>query len=120
MNIGMVFILIAVSLALSLFVEGAVEYFLGTPFEQIPALKNAKWALIYAGPIVGIGLSYYWQLDLVAAIATVIANLVKAEDFVWAISPVGFIVTGIAIGRGSNYLHDWLQKSLKKPEVPTA
>jgi len=118
MTFALIAILISVAFALAFLVESLVEYLLGTPMEKIPALKPWKWILMYVAMAVGIGLALYWKIDLIAIIANGVAQLSQFE-FTWKVSLIGQILSGLIIGRGSNFLHDFLAKSLKKPDLPS-
>ena len=88
------------SLLLAFLTESSVEYVLGTPMDKIPALKPHKWLLMYAGLLVGVGLCFFFELDLVAPLY---------GDVSW----VGQLLTGLAVGRGSNYVHDLYSRYVK-------
>ncbi len=112
-------ILITVSLMLAFLAVSLVDYVFGIPMDQIPALKRFKWLLMYVALAIGIFFTLYWRIDLVAIIANVVAKL-AGVDFTWKVSLVGKILSGFIIGRGSNYLYDFLSKFLKKPELPSS
>ena len=119
MDIVLIFVYIAVAFTLAFLVEAMVEYLFGTPFDKVPALTPYKWTLMYVALLVGVGLALYYKIDLVAVIAQVIARMVDPESgFAFPLTPVGMVLSGLAIGRGSNFLHDWLSKSMQKPELP--
>lgn len=70
------------------FVEGLVEYLFAKEGSSQPALKYIALAL-------GVGLAVAYDVDILAALG------------MHSIVPlVGNIVSGIAIGRGSNYVND--------------
>lgn len=77
---------------LSFFVEGFIEYTLGG------VLKNGQRAILkWAALALGAALAIAYNVDLLAQF-----GLVSTIPF------VGEIVTGVIIGRGSNYVHDVL------------
>jgi len=117
MTLGTIAILIAVAFALAFLTESLVEYLMGTPMEHVAVLKPWKWSLMYIAAAVGVGLALYWKIDLIAVVANGVATLSKIE-LSWSVSPVGQILSGLIIGRGSNFLHDFLGKVLVKPELP--
>lgn len=82
--------------------EGTVEYLLGTPFDKIPKLSPFRWLLMYVSLAVGIGLAFYYLLDIVAL-------------FGLATSWVGILLTGVIIGRGANFVSELWSKFLPKP-----
>ena len=61
-------------------------------------------ALRYAAALIGIALCIVYQADLL-----VLFNL--TSPWPW----VGWVVTGILIGRGSNFIHDFATRWLTKP-----
>jgi len=80
---------------LAFFTEGLVEYLFAKKEVSQPVLK-------YVALAIGIGLAIAYNVDLLAGVGMV------------SIVPViGNIVSGIVIGRGSNYANDFVQK-LKK------
>lgn len=117
MTLGTISILIAVAFALAFLTESLVEYLIGTPMDKIPALKPWKWLLMYIAAVVGVALALYWKIDLIAVVANGVAHLAGIE-YTWDVSPVGQVLSGLVIGRGSNFLHDFLDKVLQKPDVP--
>lgn len=82
----------AALLVLSVFVEGIIEYFVSDPEEVQPWLKLASLFL-------GVVVCYFAQLDLFYSLGVV-----------WAWPPFGYIATGMIVGRGSNYLNDFISK----------
>jgi hypothetical protein len=116
MNLGQITVLIAVAFSLAFLTESMVEYFVGTVFDKIAKLTPAKWTLAYIAAVVGIGLALYWKIDLIAVIANGVAKLAQTET-TWSVTPIGQALSGLAIGRGSNFLHDFLANALKKPDV---
>jgi len=82
--------------ALSFLVESMVEYILGTPMDKIEAAKPFKWLLMYAAAVVGVGLAFWYKLDLISEITG-------------QVTTVGIVLTGLTLGRGSNYVHDFYQ-----------
>ena len=83
---------------LAFLTESLTEYIFGTLFEKVSALTPYKWALMYVSAAVGVGVAFYYQLDLINLLAGVLGENI-------APSPVGFTLTGLGIGRGANYLH---------------
>lgn len=117
MTFAVIAILITVALMLAFLAESLVEYLFGTPMDHMPKLKPYKWILMYIAAAVGIFFTLYWEIDLVAVIANAVAQITGIE-FTWNATLVGQILSGLIIGRGSNYLHDFLLKFLKKPDLP--
>ena len=104
---------LALVFVLSFLAESLTEYFArpllrprAQPEEEgDPRPLSPLW-LRYVAALVGVGLALLYQVDLLALFG------------LRAIHPIaGWIVTGILIGRGSNYLHDlvdrWLAPQVK-------
>ena len=83
---------------LAFLTESMTEYIFGVLFEKVQKLTPYRWALMYVSAALGVGLAFYYALDLVSLLAGVLGESI-------APSPLGFILTGLAIGRGANYLH---------------
>lgn len=102
---------------LSFLTESGVEYILGTPLDLIEKLKPfKKIVLMYVALVAGVGLSYYYKVDLIALLPTWLAELTKSSAE-YIPTPVGMILSGLAIGRGSNYLHQVMSQFF--PVKPT-
>lgn len=95
-SLGILFVIFA----LAFLTESATEYIFGTPMDKF-GLSGFKWALMYISLAVGIGLAFYYQLDLIALLATVVGEEI-------ATSWVGYCLTGFGIGRGANWLHQFV------------
>jgi hypothetical protein len=109
---------IGVAFALAFFIETMVEYLLGTPIDNIPGMekiKPFKWMLRYVAAAIGVGFAFYWQIDLIYIVGAVISDMVKSAN-PFTVSWLGILVSGLTIGRSSNYLHEFLIKHLKKPD----
>lgn len=114
-----ILVYIGISFLLAFFIETMVEYVFGTPIDNIPALKKLgdfKWLLRYIAAGVGIYFSFYWKIDLVAVVARLIGDAAGSQQ-AWDVSAVGMIISGLTMGRGSNYLHEFLSKHFKKPSL---
>ena len=99
--------IVTLALILATLVEGGIEYIFGTVFDKIPVLKDYRWLLMYVGLLAGVALSFYYAIDLIA----LAANLAGATQ---TTTPVGVVLTGLVIGRGANYLHDFVSRWLIK------
>ena len=99
--------IVTLSLILATLVEGGIEYIFGTVFDKVPVLKDYRWLLMYVGLLAGVALSFYYAIDLIA----LAANLAGATQ---TTTPVGVVLTGLVIGRGANYLHDFVSRWLIK------
>jgi hypothetical protein len=103
--------IIAIIFLLSFLIESLVEAVLGTPFDKIPFLTPWKWTLMYAALGVGVIGAHVYQFDLLALLSQYLGTPIKTTFF-------GVTLTGLAIGRGSNYLHDLVQKWFKPVQAP--
>jgi len=95
---------------ISFMLEGAIEYFFGILFEKVAKLEPYSWALMYVSAIVGIIAAFGYQFDLVFLFAKFLGQSVGEPSI------MGILLTGLAIGRGSNYLHDFVGKFFIKVE----
>lgn len=83
---------------LAVLVEGIVEYFIASEDKKQPWLK-------YVAAAIGVLVCVIYKADLLAGLG-----------LITPIPYVGSIVTGIIIGRGSNYLNDFISK-VRKPNA---
>lgn len=112
----MTIVLFTLSFLLSFLIESMTEYVIGTPMGKIEKLKPFTWLLMYISMAAGVGLCFYYKLDLIALLPTWLAELTKASAE-YLPTPVGMVLSGMAIGRGSNYLHQVMSKFF--PVKPT-
>ena len=92
------------SLALAFLAESMTEYVFSVWLD----LAKQKWPILetiqplrYVAMVVGVGLAFAYRLDLLLA---AFPNMPPFAPW------VGILLTGMAIGRGSNYLHDfWIE-----------
>lgn len=106
--------LILVVLFLAFLDESMVEFSLGVLFDKVPVLQPYKWMLMYVALGGGVALALVYNLDLVAQLAASL-NIPIPETI------AGKILTGLAIGRGSNYINDIRDKFFStKPAAPSA
>lgn len=107
---GSVLVILAVVLFIAFLIETLVEFALGTIFEKVPALAPFKWLIMYVAIAVALFASFLYRLDLVFMLAQFLGtNDIPQTTF-------GMIVTGVAIGKGSNYLHDLFKKYFVKSD----
>ena len=95
----------------SFLIEALVEYLLGQPFEHSEKLKPYRWMLMYASAAVGVVGAFIYQFDLFALL-----GIYFGADI--PITPFGITLTGFAMGRGANFLHDAVAKFFVKPTLP--
>jgi hypothetical protein len=91
-------------LLLAALTEGLVEYFL-QPWlkpegEDVPTWRSM--ALRYSAAVVGIGLCLAYAVDIL--------NLIGLAG---RIPFVGEVLTGLLIGRGSNYVNDFIERWIR-------
>jgi hypothetical protein len=100
---------------LALIVESLTEYFFGRVFDKIPALTGYKWALMYVAAVVGVLGAWVYQFDLIALLAAYVGAPIQ----LLVPTPMGIVLTGLAIGRGSSFIHDLVtQFFTAKPAQP--
>lgn len=99
---------------LSLLVEALVEAAFGKPLEWIKAIEPYKpTILLYIAFAVGIAGAFTYQFDLMYYLA-----LFVKFPFAIGITAFGMVITGLAIGRGSNFIHAFYTRILNyKPPV---
>jgi len=89
---------LAVIFLLAFMVETLTEFLFGDLFNKVPALVAYKWTIKYIAVAVGVGGAWVYQFDLVNLLSQYVDAGLPA-------SPFGVVLTGIAIGKGSNYIH---------------
>lgn len=92
---------------LSFLVESLVEYIAGQLFKHIPAISSYSWVTMYIALAVGIAGAFVYGFDLLALLGTYLGASIQSSSF-------GIVLTGAAIGRGSNYLHDLVSRYFTK------
>ena len=88
-------------LLLAALAEGIVEYFL-KPWVKPDGVEVPLWrsmVLRYSAAVVGVGLCLAYAVDLLSLI-----GLVGRVPF------VGEVLTGLLVGRGSNYINDFIDR----------
>jgi hypothetical protein len=95
--------ILAVILLLSFLVEALVEYVFGKLFDNIPGLKPYKWLLMYVALAAGVGGAFVYQFDVISLLSIWLETPIE-------IHPFGIALTGLGIGRGSNFIHDLIKK----------
>lgn len=105
MDLGTSVGILIVVLFLAFLVETLVEFVFGTVFDKIPALSQYKWTIQFIAIAVGVIGTFHYDIDLIAILGqTVHAN--PPIEVGW----LGKTLTGIAIGKGSNYVHQLISK----------
>ena len=94
-----------VALALAFMAESMTEYLFASWIDwavsKWPSFGKAQ-PLKYVAAIVGVAFAFAYSLDLIAAMLGAIPNPA------W----VGVLLTGLAVGRGANYVHDFAKTYL--------
>ena len=94
-------------LFLAFIAEGMTEYFARPILAALGSINSSPMWLRYVAMLVGIGLSVAYRADLLLIIGF------------QAIHPmVGVVLTGILIGRGSNYMHDLVDRYFQPTPKP--
>lgn len=94
---------VAIIFMVAFLVESLVEYFVGLPFENVEKLKPYKWILPYFAMAGGIVMAVVYMFDLVALLSQFLGLDLQGNI-------VGVVVTGMAIGRGAEYMHKLISK----------
>lgn len=104
-----VFGVLAVIFGMAFLVESLVEAVFGKLFEKIQALVPHSWVIMYIAMGVGVIGAFLYQFDVLALLADFVQVQIVHSWF-------GVLLTGLAIGRGANYLHEFVSKFFKKLE----
>lgn len=83
---------------LAFLVESMVEYAFGTPLKKL-GKGNLTWLLMYISMAAGVALAFWYHTDLIYLLAQSVGAERVPESW------VGYILTGMGIGRGANWLH---------------
>jgi hypothetical protein len=114
---GYIGLLIGVILFLGVFIESIVEAVLAPLFDHFPRLEPYKWAQAYAAVVLGVVAAFLFRLDLIHLVGMLLAALTKVDPNPIPITVFGLILTGLAIGKGSNYLHELIKLVLPGKSV---
>jgi hypothetical protein len=106
----------AVALMLATIVEGFTEFIFGHIVDNVPSLEPWRWVLVYIALAAGVGLALIYRLDLIAMVSSAVSESLQIPSPI-SESATGYILSGLMIGRGANWLHDFLTKYLKKPDL---
>mgnify|MGYP000954325794 CR=1 FL=1 len=102
-----IFATLGVILLLAFVLEAMIEYFLGAVVEHVPQAQKYSWLLIYVAMVVGIAGAFIYRFDLIYLIAQWLDAPIQSHPF-------GIVLTGMAIGRGSNFIHDLIKQFFVK------
>lgn len=98
-------------LVLAFFAEGTAEYFFAVPIKKwLPDAELRTWVMQVVAAIVGVLVAILYDFDVFEPLL--------------GLTPVlhifSVVATGIIVGRGSNYAHDFLKKLTEKPDNAVA
>ena len=110
---GKLLVVMVVALFLGFMIEALVEYLIAPWFDNFPKFTKWKWLQMYVAMAVGLVAAFIYQLDLVNLLSRFLSETTGSGEFI-PITTFGLIITGIAIGRGSNFLHDIFTKFFTK------
>jgi hypothetical protein len=110
---------LVIILLLAFLVESLTEYLFGKLFDQVVKLKPYRWTLMYIAAVVGVVGCFLYGFDLLALLGGFLPDEGAAQAARQA-SWFGTLLTGLAVGRGSNYIHDLVAKFFVKGVQPSA
>ena len=84
---------------LAFLVESFVEYFFGLLCKKIAKLEPYSWLLVYLAAVIGVGLAFVYKFDFISLAGEFLEEPIQTNA-------IGIILTGLMIGRGSNFVHD--------------
>jgi hypothetical protein len=108
MSVLTILSILAVILLMAFLVESLVEYFFGAIVNNVPKLAPYKWLLMYVAAGVGVAGAFIYKFDLLYLLGGFMEVNIPSTWF-------GVLLTGLGIGRGSNFIHDIVQKYFIKP-----
>ena len=94
---------LGVILVLSFLVEALVEFIYGQFCDHFPVLEPYKWLSFILAMITSVVGAFIYQFDLLHLVGEWLGNPI-------VLHPFGITLTGLAIGRGSNFIHDIISK----------
>lgn len=107
----MIIIVPAVGLLLSWLVESLTEFVFGKAVEYYSSLERYRPLLAYVALVFGVGLAVYYRVDMIALTVAVVEETgVDVSGFTLQPGPVGYVLSGLAIGRGANYFNDLISR----------
>lgn len=110
--------ILAVVMLLAFLVESFTEYVFGQIFEHIPRFKPYAWTLMYIAMLIGIIGAFVYRIDLIHLLSKFLTSE-SPVNLIIPIHPMGMILTGLAIGRGSNFIHDLISRFFGKSAPPS-
>lgn len=89
--------------AFSFLAETLVEALFGRIADHVPVLTPWKWTLVYLSVGVGLLGAFNWQFDFIQLLGQSVGIEVR-------ITTLGLITTGVGIGMGAAYIHQFISK----------
>jgi hypothetical protein len=111
--------ILAIILFLAFLVEALVEYIFGQIAEHVEAAKPYQWLLAYVALIVGVITAFIYHFDLVYLLAQFMEDYAPGVLDKIPQTSLGITLTGLAIGRGSSFIHDIITQFFVKPTSST-
>jgi hypothetical protein len=108
---GIVGLLVGIILFLAIVIESLIEALLSPIVDNVPALKPFRWLLQYGAVFCGVLAAFIYRLDLIYLAGQFLGKITDAASPI-EMTVFGTIVTGLAIGKGSNYVHQFISKFL--------
>ncbi len=100
--------MLGVIFLLAFLVEALVEAVFGKLIDNIPVLKPYSWLLAYIAYAVGITGALIYRFDILY----LLAQWLSVSEI--SVTTFGIIITGLGIGRGSNFINDLVSKFFAK------
>lgn len=101
--------ILGVTLLLAFLVESLVEYFFGAIAAHVAVIQPYSWLTMYIAAAVGVAGALIYKIDFMH----LLGQFLEVDI---ALTLFGMVITGLAIGRGANYIHDIVVKFFVKPE----
>jgi len=112
--LAQVLLVFLVMIFIAYLIETLVEALLGPVFAKVPKLEPFKWCLMYIAIAAGVYAAFLYRFDVVY----MLASFLGVENL--QVTVFGIVITGLGVGKGSNYLHDLFKKFFVKPTDVTA
>ena len=113
-SLGLMVVTFVMAVVLAAAIEAIVEYFASPIFDNSQRLKPLKWIMMYVPIIPAVALAIYYKVDLIAFIGNGAAMLISPDGYEPLIqaSVVGYVITGLLMSRGSNFVHQFVKDRL--------
>ena len=104
-------VVLVIVFLLTFLIEAFTEYIFGTVFDKVPKLQPFKWLLMYLAMVFGVLLCFFYKIDLISILAKAL-NIPEYAN----VTAVGIILSGLSVGRGSNFLHQLVSQFFPAPK----